>query len=392
MKFKLDSKSILAIVFVFILLLGGILTLALSPVEVLGGLVRGYISAPEGSNVLQKIGNSFKVFDSRMSEYFAFHDASIHAYGCTQRLVGRTLIDDVDSSSEVVKLKNGYLTFKSTDNTDLTSLKDYLVDVKSTSNSEVLYIRSYSKTTSLPELIPSFYPYHPTSNFNEIKEIMVANDISVIDFDEITEQQQFDKYSLFFKTDHHWTPQAGLWASQNICAKINESYGWDLDTSIYDISDYDIHHYSGAFLGSQGKRVGALYAGVDNFDVIIPKFETNLTVEMEDIDFNVTGNFAQTLIDETHITPENLLNKNTTAYMTYMQGNHPLVKITNHGITNGKTALFIMDSYGCVVAPYLSLAFQQLDCIDIRSYSGSVEEYINTTDPDIVIYAISNHQ
>ena len=61
-------------------------------------------------------------------------------------------------------------------------------------------------------------------------------------------------------------------------------------------------------------------------------------------------------------------------------------------MSEGKTALLVLDSYGCVVAPYLSLQFSQLDCIDIRSYTDPIEDYISKNKPDIVIYAISNHQ
>ena len=98
------------------------------------------------------------------------------------------------------------------------------------------------------------------------------------------------------------------------------------------------------------------------------------------------------MLHEESITPDNLLNKDDTAYDTYMKGNHSLINITNHNIPEGKTALLVLDSYGCVVAPYLSLQFSQLDCIDIRSYTDSVKEYILKNKPDIVIYAISDHQ
>lgn len=392
MKFKLNGKSFLAIVFVAMILLGGILTFLFSPVEILGGLVRGYLNAPEESNILQKIGASTKTFDNRMNLYFAFQDASIHAYGGVQKLLGHSLVYDVDENYRVLSLENGYLTFQSKGNHDLTGLKDYLLDLQASSDSKFMYVGPYNKDTTDVELIPPFYPYSSSSNLGEMEAILKDNGICILNYEEAAQQQNIDKYPLFFKTDHHWTPKAGVWAAQNICAKINASYGWDLDTDIYDLSNYNIRTYPKAFLGSQGKRVGAIYAGVDDFDVITPKFDTHLTVEMKNPDFYGTGDFEQMFIFEENITPDQLLNKAATAYDTYMQGNHSLVTITNHNTTNEKTALFIIDSYGCVVAPYLSMAFRQLDCIDIRSYSGSVKEYIKATSPDIVIYAISNHQ
>ena len=124
---KLDKKRIFAMLFVLIIALGGILTLLLSPMQIFGGLARGYLDAPRSSTVLQKIGNSLKTFDSRVNEYFVFHDLSIHAYGGVQNLINRTLIDDTDKSYEVVKLSNGYLTFKSNRDYDYSGLKQYLI-------------------------------------------------------------------------------------------------------------------------------------------------------------------------------------------------------------------------------------------------------------------------
>ena len=395
MRIKLDSKQLVAFLFVFFIALGGILTLILSPKQVLGGFARGYINSPDDCDVFQKVGNSLKEFDGRTSEYFAFHDISINTYGGIQKLVNRSLIDDTDKSSQVLKLNNGYLTFKENGNTDLSSLQQYLTKLKKTcdsTGSRLMYVNKTSKTSSSPEVLPLFYPYVYSSNFNEIKPKIKKQDISVLDIEEKIIDDSIDKYSLFFRTDHHWTPQAGVWVSENICEEINDSYGWGLDTEIFNIDNYDIKTYANAFLGSQGKRVGALFDGVDDFYIVKPKFDTNLTVDIKDIGFDVTGDFQETMLHEESITPDNLLNKDDTAYDTYMRGNHSLVKITNHNMSEGKTALLVLDSYGCVVAPYLSLQFSQLDCIDIRSYTDPIEDYISKNKPDIVIYAISNHQ
>lgn len=395
MKFKLNGKTLLAIAFVAFIAIGCILTFAMNPKEVLGGLARGYISAPAEGGFWGKIKNSFSTFDNRMNEYFAFHDTSIHAYGYTQKVLGRTLIHDVDKSSEVLKLNNGYLTFKQSYNEDYNDLKDYLLDLKGvcdSQGSQIIYIPTLKKDTSDSELLPSSYPYTYTSNLEDIKPLLEANGVSVLDYRALISQQNLETYSLFFKTDHHWIPSTGLWAAQGICEAINEDYQFNLESDRLDISNFSIKTYPSAFLGSEGKRVGAFYAGVDDFEVVTPTFPTHLTVKMGDIGFEATGSFSETMIFEDNITPDNLLNRETTAYCTYMQGNHALVEIENHDLPEGKSALLIMDSYGCVVAPYLALAFQELNCIDIRSYSGSVEDYIKTTSPDIVIYAISDFQ
>jgi hypothetical protein len=395
MRKKINSKNVLAVLFVASITICGLLTLALSPKQIVGGLVRGYTDAPEDNNPIQKIGNSFKTFDARISEFFALHDVSIHVYGGVQNVLNRSLIDDADKSSEVIKLNNGYLTFKENSDTEFSGLSDYLTELKSVCNStgsELMYVKKISKGTTDESLNPDFYPYVYQTNYNEIKPELIKSGISILDFEQVVQEQNIDKYSLFFRTDHHWTPQTGLWVSENIAAQLNKEYGWHLDEAILDISNFKIDNYPKSFLGSQGKRVGALFDGVDDFSVVKPDFETSLTVEMSDKNETVTGTFEETMLHKESITPDNLLNKDDTAYDTYMRGNHPLVKIKNHKITNGKKALLVLDSYGCVVAPFLSLEFQQLDCIDIRSYTDSVKDYITESKPDVVIYFIENYQ
>ena len=256
----------------------------------------------------------------------------------------------------------------------------------------MLYINKISKSTTSTSLLPDYYPHIYSSNFNTIKPVLEKNGILITDLEKVIAVQGIDKYSLFYKTDHHWTPQAGLWVCRNICSTINIIPGWNLNTDIFNEENYQIQKFPQSFLGSQGKRVGALYSEIDDFDVVYPSFQTELSVNIKDINFNKTGDFYETMIHEENITPDKLLNQETSAYSAYMQGNHSLVNIRNHNINTGKSALIVMDSYGCVVAPYLALVFDKLDCIDIREYSDCLEDYIKSTEPDIVIYAITSHQ
>ena len=54
---------------------------------------------------------------------------------------------------------------------------------------------------------------------------------------------------------------------------------------------------------------------------------------------------------------------------------------------NGKKILIIGDSYNKCVAPYLSQTFESTTLLDRRYFDGSVIDYIDKTDPDIVIIA-----
>lgn len=394
-EFRLDYKKIVSVVFIAAIVVLGVLSFALNPVKILGGLARGYIDAPEEANVLQRVGNGFSTFDGRMSEYFVLHDQAINSYGLTQKLLGNSLIDDADESLEVLKLKNGYLTFRQTGDTDYSKLSIYLKDLNDIcekNNVDMLYVNKVSKNTDDKKLLPENYPYVYNSNYDELESELSANGVEVLNIESVIEENNIDKYSLFFKTDHHWTPKTGVWVSQLICERINQTYNYSLDTDIYGIGNYSIDTYKNSFLGSQGKRVGVYYAGVDDFDVIVPKYETDIELTIPGENISLKGDFESTLIHRESITPDNLLNKDDTAYDTYMKGNHALVHIQNNELKGGRKALLILDSYGCVVAPYLSQSFSNLDCIDLRSFTDSLDEYIVSTRPDVVIYMSENYQ
>ncbi|MBQ9896612.1 MAG: hypothetical protein IJM40_04780, partial [Synergistaceae bacterium] len=52
---------------------------------------------------------------------------------------------------------------------------------------------------------------------------------------------------------------------------------------------------------------------------------------------------------------------------------------------NNLKILFLHDSFGDTVIPFLTLAVKQLDILDLRVFTGSVKSYIKQHTPDCVI-------
>ena len=76
---------------------------------------------------------------------------------------------------------------------------------------------------------------------------------------------------LFFVTDHHWNADGAFLAYQTLAAELEERYGFSTDPAYTDPDSYERTVYEDLFLGSQGKRVGSLYAGADDFTVYTPQ-------------------------------------------------------------------------------------------------------------------------
>ena len=109
---KFDCKKIMAVLFVGFIIVGFSLTFCTNQIEIFGGLYRGFVNTPQESSILTKVGNSFRNFDARMNNFFIFRNQAVNTYGLVQRISGRKLVDDVEPSYSVLKLNNGYLTFR----------------------------------------------------------------------------------------------------------------------------------------------------------------------------------------------------------------------------------------------------------------------------------------
>lgn len=389
-------QKITALIFLLAVFLCGVLTIVPNIKIMAGGLYRGYQNSSQNDNVFQKIGNSFGEFEKRVNSKFVLHDQSVNMYGLTQKTLGKNLVDDVEDNYSVVHLKNNYLCFKGNEKEDYTDFGKYLININDLCKNEgvdLLYIQYLEKDTGDQELLPDFYPYVYPSATEKLNQKIRANNIPVLNIESVIEKREIDKYSLFFKTDHHWLPKTGMWVSGLITKEINKSFdSYSLETDLSDISMYNVETYKKSFLGTQGSRVGKYYGLVDDFDIITPKNKTDYHYEIKDENVILDGSFEDVFIHREHLTPEDLLNDYTTAYEVYMEGNHSLVEIENKRCKNDKKALIVMDSYGCVVAPFLAQSFSELDCVDLRYYSDSLEEYIKESKPDIVIYMCKNYQ
>ena len=388
---KFNFKTITAFVFISFIIITGILTLTVNFKMVFGGLYRGYVNTNKDAGINEKIVNSLKEFDNRTSIYYIAHDYCIDCYGAIQNALKRTYTEDVSTDYSVLKLNNDYLTFhhissqQKPDEITENRFADYLScmnDVCKSYSGNLCYVSVTDKLGNDTSQFPKNLPFEKSID-NTINEIEERN-VSVLDINKKIEEQYNDRYSLYFKTDHHWKPSTGIWVAGEIAEKLNSDFGYSIDLANYDIANYNIETYHNHFLGTEGTRMGKLYVGKEDFDVITPKFDTNLNYIVEESNIHKIGTFKETMIFE-----DVIKDKLSTPYKTYMFGNHGILNIINNNVNNDKKALIVMNSYGCVVAPYLSLSFKQTDCIDIRDTDKNVIEYIKETEPDIVIYMIS---
>ena len=197
----------------------------------------------------------------------------------------------------------------------------------------------------------------------------------------------------FYFTDHHWTTKVGLQAVASICNTLPNRFGFEYNKDYVDLKNYNTKQYKDWFLGSFGKTVGAYFTsqGFDDFELITPKFKTDMIEEQPIKEQVRKGSFEETVLYMGNM-KKDYYHVNT--YATYSGGDFRLQIITNNYNPNGKKMLLIRDSYACVVAPFLSLQTSQLHVCDMRDMGLigeklNIEEYIKKIHPDYVLVLYS---
>lgn len=238
-------------------------------------------------------------------------------------------------------------------------------------------------------LVPGKYAGNEiySDHSQEMHDLMIKSmkeaGIDIYDMWETIEENGISMSSLFFKSDHHWLPETGIWANKLLSEYLNNNYGYSIDTSLFDLDNYDITILEKNYLGSQGKKVSTIYSSIDDFPILIPKYNTDLEVFISDYNTTKSGSVQETLLYYPALKENRLYDRYS--YEFYGYGERELISIHNKNISDGKRILFIKRSFADCMYPFFAAGVEYLDVIDLRVFKGSLQTYINETNPDTIV-------
>ena len=343
----------------------------------------------ETPDILKKIitkGNTISTDDIIMKTKF------IELNGLFNKLLDKKVVDDVDKSYNVAKLNNGFLAFTNPkiDITDYANKMSDFNEYLSQRNIPLLYVQAPYKISKYDPQLPTGFMNYTNENDDNLLAALSKSNVKTLDLREEIVKDNLSHYDMFFKTDHHWIPEAGFWAAKKISYLLRDTYNFSIDEENYNINNYNIETYKNWFLGSQGKRVGVTYGGDDDIDVITPKFNTDFNFSVPASGINRSGEFKDTMFSYNLISKKDYYN--LSPYEAYIGGNYDLNLITNNNNPNNKRILLVRDSFSCAMSPFLAMSCKNLDIIDLRYFTASIKSYIDKNKPDVVIFMYSNQQ
>lgn len=322
---------------------------------------------------------------SGLNELSSIQNDAVTIWGGLQKIMGKNIAYGADEYKDVTTMVNGYYTLA-----DMNRLYEPAVECAIEASelakelgAQFLYIQSTGK------VLDSSYNYPGVIDYATMKRDAVVSELSnagiqVIDSKEILQNSDREWMDYFYVSDHHWNNYAAFEIYKEICKKL-EDYGYEIDEEYLNQDNYSKEVYEDIFLGSHGRMAGPLYTGLDDYELWLPNFDTDYSINIPSIDYSQNGSF-----EECFVHYENLAQYSYDyyAYYAYLKEDYKLIEITNNNKINGPRVLIIRDSSAVPVSVFLSTQCSSISMMDLRylDYDESILDYITDYDPDVIMY------
>ncbi|WP_294344575.1 hypothetical protein [uncultured Clostridium sp.] len=348
---------------------------------------------------IKNVEQAISSIEDNYNEHFYNRTEFIDFYGLLQKKMNKNEVSNFD----VVRDKKGGLHYQyfadrpndvSTIVDSISKYQEYVTSI----GIDLVYVNPPDKVI---RGITEFEKGLPYNMANETADKFLGElkkrDIDYLDLREDILDSGIERDELFFKTDHHWTPETAFWAFNRLVAKLEEEYDFDLDKDGFytNKENYNFKTYKEFFLGSLGRRTGKLYSGLDDFTLITPKFDTEYTAIGKNPYYpegpsEIKGRFEDVIVDRFWSLDPNAKVEERDRYSAYLVSNRPEHKILNNLNKNGPKVLIIKDSFMMPVSAFLSTVCSEITLIDPRYYhEKDMYQYTRDYKPDIVIVSFS---
>lgn len=296
-----------------------------------------------------------------MNETMLARENFIDVYGYVQKLFGKREFNNFS----VIRDDEGMLYYGSTwpegveefsTHADRVERLDTYVRSK---GAKLLVVFPPSKVLTGVSKVNREWPLNdPNFRMDKILDLLRQRKIETVDLRVKMRETGCQLDALFFRTDHHWTPLAAFYAAQEIVAQVEQRFGDDWDpTDVYtSLDSYNLYTYEKCMLGSNGRNVGAVYSGTENYTMLWPKFPADFVWEDYEHELKREGDFTQSLMDATQLEITDLYESSINQLYLHEIVSHD--KIVNLENPQGPRLKVLRDSYfsptACFLAPMCS--------------------------------------
>lgn len=300
-----------------------------------------------------------------------------------------------------IKDEDGYLHYASFFREDTNDIEEYakrlkrLQDYVEPNGTKVLFFVTPGKYVRGETNFRTGMPVNnPDTIVDEMLFYLNRYGVETVDCRKYIPNDSMTIQDAFFKTDHHWTIPAAFTATQVLVEQMEEKFGVDLDPDDYYMNprQYEYVVYQKGMLGSMGRKTGANFSGLEDFEALWPKFENHYNrycMGVTDQTQHFHGTTTEALMD-TDVLLENDDIYSDSQYSLYLNGLRPYEQIINEDNPDGCRIFAIRDSYFSPMIVFLAPMCGQIDAMWSleESHKLDIESYVKENEFDYIIMEI----
>lgn len=313
-------------------------------------------------------------------------DHAINAWGALQKAMGKRLAFGSTVYEDVTLLDNGVATMAD-------QFGDITVGIKGAEEgyalareigAEYLFVAVPSKERAEEDLPEGVISY-ANQKYYRMVEALRERGIPHIAMRDVLEADGGDWYSYYYRSDHHWKNNAAFLAYRTITDYMISTgldKGMREETLLEE--NYEKRLYEQVFLGTHGRMAGRYYTGLDDYELWLPKYETDYTLEVPSEGIRKEGTFEDCFVNYRNVEHYSF---DYYAYYTYLDRDYDHIRITNRLNPDGPKLVILRDSVAVPVSVFLASRCSSIDLIDLRYLKpeDSAEEWIREIQPDLLI-------
>lgn len=357
-------------------------------------------------NILSKFSN--KVFrledkiDIYTNDLLLFQQQCAIFTGYIENCLSWKLTNPV--KNDIIYMSNGYLTFPTpqASEDDIYDIANSIGDFNKflgENNIPLIYANAGTKVCPWNRQIFNRSVEYSNDNADQLIKALKEKRVDVIDYREEILNADLDWYNSYYITDHHWTNKTALWAGGILADRLNSKYDFSFNKKYFEADSYTIQKFKDYWLGANGRRVTLSKSHLEDYDLILPAFDTDLTVSIPSEKVNMRGNYKSVLFrselfdDIAGYNEYDHMNKPGAYNCIVPQSDAQMTIHNNNSPDNaGKKILLIQDSYGWYLSTYLACDIEETDIIYPASFDGSLRSYIKKSKPDAVVILYNSAQ
>ena len=313
-------------------------------------------------------------------------DHAINAWGALQAAMGKRLAFGSTVYEDVTLLDNGVATMADQfgDITPGIAGAEEAYAFAQEIGAEYLFVAVPSKERSEEDLPDGVISYANQKYYGMVAALEERN-IPHIAMRDHLEADGGEWYSYYYRSDHHWKNNAAFLAYQTL-SDYMFTIGLDGGKREEALTEenYEKKIYEQVFLGTHGRMAGRYYTGLDDYDLWLPLYDTDYTLDVPSEGIHKEGTFEDCFVNYQNVAHYSF---DYYAYYTYLDRDYDHIRITNRKNPNGPKLVIIRDSVAVPVSVFLASQCSSIDLIDLRYLSAdeSAKDWIREIQPDLLI-------